>query len=277
LSRLYHATIFREKDPGQTDKIKEQYITAALPCIKRRDADALFSLLQQAVASFNAIPVRPGNFPAVGLVGEIYLKYNSFSNYDVITWLHGQAVEVIVPPIIDFMIQGLVNRQVKQQKNVMRGNLPIDLLSRAAGFMVKRYIRRIETIMANFRYYRPLHDLHDSAAQAARIIDLVNQYGEGWLISAEIAAFAQAGVGNVISVQPFGCIANHVIAKGVEKKIKQLFPGMNILFLDFDAGTSQINIYNRLHYLMKNARESLTASRPVMTTADTSHHKTIFF
>ncbi|MDR0687118.1 MAG: hypothetical protein LBF55_00330, partial [Prevotellaceae bacterium] len=82
-----------------------------------------------------------------------------------------------------------------------------------------------------------------------------HQYGEGWLIPGEISAFASEGINNVISLQPFGCIANQIISKGVEKRMKDKYPKLNLLFLDFDAGTSEVNVFNRLYFMVKAAKE----------------------
>jgi len=77
------------------------------------------------------------------------------------------------------------------------------------------------------------------------------------LIPAELASFAENKIFNAVSLQPFGCIANHVISKGIEKRIKKIYPQMNLLFLDFDGGTSEANIFNRLHFMVENAKQSL--------------------
>ncbi len=118
-------------------------------------------------------------------------------------------------------------------------------------------IRSNEKIMKNYRFYRPLYTIHEEAEKASRIIDLANQFGEGWLIPAEISGFASEGINHVVCMQPFGCIANHIIAKGVEKKIRALYPSMNLLYLDFDAGTTRVNVMNRLHFLIRNAKDEV--------------------
>jgi len=81
---------------------------------------------------------------------------------------------------------------------------------------------------------------------AGMSISMAAQFGEGWLLPAEIVSFAKEGIYNVISLQPFGCIANHIISKGIEKRIKDLYPEMNLLSLDFDSGVSDVNVMNRL-------------------------------
>jgi predicted nucleotide-binding protein (sugar kinase/HSP70/actin superfamily) len=87
-------------------------------------------------------------------------------------------------------------------------------------------------------------------------LSLNHQYGEGWLIAGEVASLAHDGVQNVLCIQPFGCIANHVIAKGVQKRLQEIYPQLNLLFLDADAGVSEVNFFNRMHFFINHARSS---------------------
>ena len=103
--------------------------------------------------------------------------------------------------------------------------------------MAKKVTAKYDKICANYTYYRPFSNLEKEAVKASDIISLAAQFGEGWLIAAETASFAENGINNTISLQPFGCIANHVISKGIEKRIKKNYPKMNLLFLPFDGGT----------------------------------------
>ncbi len=93
------------------------------------------------------------------------------------------------------------------------------------------------------------------AKLASRIINMAANFGEGWLIPAEMSALAESGVHNIISLQPFACISNHIIAKGIARKTRQIYPKLNLLFLDFDGGTSEANVFNRLHFMMENEGE----------------------
>jgi predicted nucleotide-binding protein (sugar kinase/HSP70/actin superfamily) len=108
--------------------------------------------------------------------------------------------------------------------------------------------------MQNYRDYHPHHDIRDVAAKAQEILSLNHKYGEGWLIAGEIGSFARDGVTNVLCLQPFGCIANHVIAKGVQKRLQEIYPHLNLLFLDADAGVSEVNFFNRMHFFVNHAR-----------------------
>ncbi|MFN2359088.1 MAG: hypothetical protein ABR534_15270 [Desulfotignum sp.] len=147
------------------------------------------------------------------------------------------------------MVESLVRRTHKNsRKPMVRKTTP--------GFEKKDRTKKINQRFERFRFYTPFHDIRKVADKAGRILSLVNQFGEGWLIPGEIACLAEDGINHVISVQPFGCIANHIVSKGVEKRIKTLYPDMNLLYLDFDAGTSEVNIRNRLYFMVEAVKES---------------------
>ena len=112
----------------------------------------------------------------------------------------------------------------------------------------------MEAHTKKFPYIYKVRNPHHDAQMAGKIINTNAQFGEGWRIPAEFAHFAEIGVNNVVSLQPFGCIANQVISKGIEKRARELYPSLNLLFLDFDSGMAEANIYNRLHFMLRHAR-----------------------
>ena len=113
--------------------------------------------------------------------------------------------------------------------------------------------RKLNDVMEKLRYFRPTPHIAEAASMASEIMSLNHQYGEGWLISAEVASLSRQGVNEIVCVQPFGCIANHVVGKGMEAQIKHHYPDVNMLFLDFDPGTAAVNIQNRLHFLVQSS------------------------
>lgn len=118
--------------------------------------------------------------------------------------------------------------------------------------MIERRQEKFNQAASAFRYYRPLSSIYEDAEGAKGIVSFAAQFGEGWLLPADITAFYRDGVKNVISLQPFGCIANHIISKGVEKKLHDLYPDLNLLSLDFDSGVSEVNVTNRLLLFLDN-------------------------
>ncbi len=256
LSRLYYATACRETEAGSSLQLRDRYLELSCALMEKREYRSLLPLLERAVSDFNAIAVQDEEVQAVGVVGEIYIKFNTFGQFDVINWLVKNRVEVIQPPLVHFFMQSFINTRVMKKENlqeVKSNGFLMAFLEWGAG----RYIHQFERVLSRFRHYRPVYNIQHEARLAADILSLANQYGEGWLIPGEIASFARMGVFNVICMQPFGCIANHIIGKGMEKKIKQIYPHINLLFLDFDYGTSKINVINRLHFLLQNQESSL--------------------
>lgn len=117
-------------------------------------------------------------------------------------------------------------------------------------------IEEVNKVCSSFRYYRPFGDIFHEAEQARRIISLNSLFGEGWLLPAEIMSYYDSGVENVISLQPFGCIANHIVERGIENRLKKLCPGLNLLSLDFDSGVSDVNVTNRMMLFVDNIKKT---------------------
>ncbi|MCK9274332.1 MAG: acyl-CoA dehydratase activase-related protein [Syntrophales bacterium] len=255
IARMYYKTVVRERESGIAAKIRDHYLSAAFGCIERDDTKELFKHLKKAVSSFNGSFNTNSCLPKIGIVGEIYLKYNSFSQMNAIDWIISQNVEVTVPALTDFMMQFFVNIKVNRKNFLERQNGISRLFEAFLQFKAALWIDRFEQVLQHFRCYEPPAGIFQKAGLASKIVNLSNQFGEGWLIPGEIAGFARAGIWDIVCLQPFGCIANQVVAKGIETRIMKIYPMLNLLFLDFDAGTSEVNILNRLHFMIENARQ----------------------
>jgi predicted nucleotide-binding protein (sugar kinase/HSP70/actin superfamily) len=155
---------------------------------------------------------------------------------------------------VNFFLQFFANYKINIKQNLEKPSY-LEFITDFMFKLVDRYIQKVDAVASGFKYHRPFSNIYTDAENASQTVNLAAQFGEGWLIPAEIANFSEEGVYNTVSLQPFGCIANHVISKGVEKRLKTLYPSMNLLFLDFDGGTSEVNILNRLHFMIKNAEE----------------------
>lgn len=255
LAKMYYSTVVREKHKGTTKAVLQKYQKLANDVILIKSVKEIYRLLKQAVEAFNQIETNNKQYPKIGVVGEIYVKYNSFGNNYAVDWLIEQGIEVVVPPLIEFFTHEFINFDVKKKAHLERASLS-DIYVFFIENFAKWHINRVNRILSRFKFYDPFHNIRDLSKKASNILNLANQFGEGWLIPAEIAAFAEQGINNVISLQPFGCIANQIIAKGVEKRIRDLYPDMNLLFLDFDNGTTEANMLNRLHFMVENVQES---------------------
>lgn len=256
IAQMYYSTVVRERVAGTAEKLRDGYLAALLPCVRHGRVKEMFRLLRRAAEDFDAVPVKEERVPAIGIVGEIFVKYNAFSHKNVVAWLVENGVEPILPNVTDFMIQDIVNNRINVKMNLARRSLQTWGFTLAFSLLAKSAIAKADKACSAFRRYRPFGSIEEKAEKGAKIVSLAAQFGEGWLIPAEFAMLAEHGIFNAVSLQPFGCIANHIVAKGIEKRVRRLYPQMNLLFLDFDAGTSEANVLNRLHFMVKNAEQS---------------------
>ncbi|MCP4717938.1 MAG: CoA protein activase, partial [Desulfobacteraceae bacterium] len=251
IAKMYYATAPREKTTGQSQKLREHYIQTACKSVGKNDYSKIFKLLEQAVDAFNDVGIHKKEFPKMGIVGEIYAKYNYFANQNLVHWLIKKGIEPVLPPIVDYFIQDLVNYRENIKAGIRHPKFT-DLLGLPIEWLVNAYHKKINTLFSKFKYASPFDEIKQVAQNASKILTMTNQFGEGWLIPGEIATFAEQDINHVVSLQPFGCVANHIVSKGVETRIKSVYPDMNIHHLDFDAGMSEANVRNRLHFMIEH-------------------------
>ena len=244
ISKFYYAAAVREKEAGQANYLRDLFLKKAEALILANRTKELWDYLTLAARQFTDICSKK-SFPKIGVVGEIFLKFNPFAQKNIIEWMTARGIEVVPSVLTDFFMQSFVNRKVRGETCIEKDFVP-EFIYRFAYRLVTRQIEKANKIGMNFPYFIPFKDIFDEATDAQRVISLNAQFGEGWLLPAEIISYARQGIYNVVSLQPFGCIANHIVSKGIEKKIKSLFPEINILSLDFDSGVSDVNITNRL-------------------------------
>ena len=254
MSKMYYSAVVREKVPGAARQILDKYIALGVEAVRQKKSKLMINYLSEAAKQFDEI-TETKDVPRIGIVGEIFIKYNSFGHQHVVDWLVKEGIEPVIPSLNEFFVQYFPNAKFneanyleKKRKFVAR------LLSSLGEKYLNHVAKKIDKAASAFRYYEKIVNIHEEAKRAEKITSLAAQFGEGWLIPAEFASFAEHGINAAISLQPFGCIANHVISKGIEKKVKDIYPDMNLLFLDFDGGVSEVNVLNRLHFIARAAK-----------------------
>ncbi|MDQ1266388.1 MAG: hypothetical protein QG635_1540 [Bacteroidota bacterium] len=254
ISKMYYSIAPREKNKGEAALLAEKYNKLAYKGIEESDADYLVKILKHAIEDFNNIELIREDIRRVGIVGEIYVKYNPIGNRNLVNELIERGVEPVMPPLINMFTQWFENVKYKNSLGLEKNPL-----SRALAYVLEKYYNivsaKFERAMTNFRFYTPTHSIRHIAENAEKVMNMANHYfGEGWLIAGDILSFAEDGINDVLCLQPFGCIANHIVARGVEKALKEQEPSLNILYLDIDAGVSDVNLHNRLYLLLRNMK-----------------------
>lgn len=250
LAKLYYPAAPRERIPGVARKLYDHYLNAAQPLLAKRDYRAIRQLMRDAAGAFTDISDTIKQVPVVGVVGEIYVKYNSFSNHGVVRWLMEHGVEVVPPAITGFFSTSIPNAFINREQHIRKDGLS-PWQAKFVNRLLLHYAHVYDRLCGDYPFYRPFTNIMDIWHKSRRVINSAADFGEGWFLPGEICDLADHGIHKVVSLQPFGCIANHIISKGIERRYKDLYPHLSLLFLDFDAGTSDANITNRLHFLLQ--------------------------
>lgn len=252
IAKFYYASVVREEKQGEANRLRDLYLDKAVNAIERNKSEELYSYISSAAADFNKI-CRSEDHPKTGIVGEIFLKFHPFAQKHVTEWLVAQGIEVVYPALSDFFMQGFVNMKENKKSHLENNHIP-DFIIDFFHKKVQKKLDKVNIAGKKFRYFIPFDNIFEKAEQACQVISLSAQFGEGWLIAGETAMLARQGVNHIISLQPFGCIANHIVEKGIENKLRMIYPDMNILSLDFDSSVSEVNITNRLLLFINNIK-----------------------
>ena len=245
LSRMYHSAVVREKEKGIALRLREEYMQKAIDAINDNKPGMLVKLIRSAAKDYDDA-VTDCQRKKVGIVGEIFLKFNPFAHQFIARWFIDHDIEVVPPILFPFFLQEFVNYKTNQQLNLIPSNKKTSILLRLAYSLISMERKRFNRAASEYRYFTKFSDVFDDAARISDTVSLAGQFGEGWLLPADIAAYYEEGVKNVVSLQPFGCIANQIVSKGIEKKMHQRYTDLNLLSLDFDGGVSATNVTNRL-------------------------------
>ena len=254
VAKMYHASVVREKEAGKAKALAWDYLQKGRVAISHNSPEELLGLLAEAARDFNAICVDK-ECPRTGIVGEIFLKFHAFAQKDLTNWLISKGIEVVPPLLTSFFLQSFVNFEVKKRNGITRSHVP-NFVIRQFYNIVWRKICQYNATGGEFRYFTPFTDIFHEAKKAEAVINMQAQFGEGWLLPAEIISMYESGVKNVVSVQPFGCIANQIVSKGIEHRLKKVCPELNLLSLDFDSGVSAVNVTNRLLLFTNDLQEA---------------------
>jgi predicted CoA-substrate-specific enzyme activase len=250
-----------ELEKGSCDKLHEEWLVKCRELIMAKHINwAKFKkYCREIVRDFDAIPIDENmRKPKVGLVGEILIKFAPSGNNHMVKQIEAEGAEAVVPDFIDFIQYCFYNQIFKADNYGMKkinklvgkvGIWAIDNWVRDAAF--KAYDKS--------RHFERPESIYETAALASKVVSLGNQAGEGWLLTGEMMELIHCGVNNIVCVQPFGCLPNHIVGKGPIKAVRKANPGSNIVAIDFDPGASEVNQLNRLKLMLSTAFKKLDA------------------
>ena len=198
---------------------------------------------------FSKIERAERNKPRVGIVGEIYVKYSPLANNNLEKFLLKEGCEPVVPGLMDYVLYCIIN-------NVNDGKLYgfKNTMTRVSSFLYKILIKSYRKLSKMIESYgfMGMHDFEELRKEADELINQGVKMGEGWLITAEMGALASSGTENIVCTQPFGCLPNHIVAKGMSRRVKEKYPNANIVAIDYDPSATNVNQENRLKLMIAN-------------------------
>ena len=212
-------------------------------------------MCRQIIRDFDNLDRVDVKKPRVGVVGEILVKFHPAANNDLVGLLESEGAEAVVPDLTDFLLYCFYNSNFKAEK--------LGTSSAAArmcniGITALEYMRKAaRKAFAQSKHFTPPADIRDLAKYADPLVSIGNQTGEGWFLTGEIMELIHSGVNNVVCTQPFGCLPNHIVGKGVIKEIRHQYPESNIIAVDYDPGASEVNQLNRIKLMLATAQSNL--------------------
>ena len=257
IMQLYNETKPYEATKNKTDEVTEMWLRYLEKEYEGKTIitnSKMYRYMQKIVNDFEKIQTIDIKKPKVGIVGEIYVKYCPIGNNDLEKFLISEGCEVVTPGIMDFLLYTFESTcyDIKQYGGSRVKSLIFKFLAR----YLERPRFRVNSILRNTKYRQAL-SFRKLKQLSIPFIGHGTHVGEGWLLTAEIVELIESGTTTVITTQPFGCLPNHIVARGMFKSIKQAYPYANLGSIDFDTSASPINQQNRIKLLVMNAKEKL--------------------
>ncbi|MBQ3257959.1 MAG: 2-hydroxyacyl-CoA dehydratase [Oscillospiraceae bacterium] len=212
---------------------------------------------RRIIDSFARIPMEKRPAVKVGVVGEIFVKYSPLGNNNLEQFLTDEGAEVVVPGLMDFCLYCITDG-ILDHKLYGRGYWKAQVWKVAFKYLNGKKQDMIDLLKEDGRFEAPTPFIH-TLKLAEEYLGLGAKMGEGWLLTGEMIELIESGCKNIVCTQPFGCLPNHIVGKGMMKPIKERNPDVNIVAIDYDASSSKVNQENRLKLMLSNARANLEA------------------
>ena len=199
--------------------------------------------------------MKPIKKPRVGIVGEILVKFSPSANNYLVDLLESEGAEAVMPDLLDFLLYSFYNSILSMRS---LANPRRDRFSAMTGIAFLEAIRKTasDELKASKRFDPPAN-IRDLAKYAEPIVSIGNQTGEGWFLTGEMMELIHNGAPNIVCTQPFGCLPNHIVGKGVIKELRHQHPEANIVAIDYDPGASEVNQVNRIKLMLATANKNL--------------------
>ena len=253
--KLLYQTRPYEVEKGSAQAIMDSWFERVNENVMNLNPRTYRKNIRAIVKEYDALPVRDIKKPRVGVVGEILVKYHPNANNYIVDLIEEEGGEAVVPDFMDFFMYGMHSKRFNytnlsgSHKNMVYNGIGIK--------MVEFYRKPVRRALRNSKRFKEGARIEEIAEKATNIISIGNQCGEGWLLTGEMVELIDSGVKNILCLQPFACLPNHVTGKGMIKALRNYDKDANIVAIDYDPGASNVNQLNRIKLMMANAFKNM--------------------
>ena len=255
--RVLYATRPYEAKAGSANALHEKWKAICIKSLQKRSLSmAEFNRnIRGIVHDFDELPRRNVQKPRVGIVGEILVKFSPLANNHVVELLEAEGAEAVMPDLLDFLLYCFYNSNFKADN--LGGKRSTAHLCNMGISLLEYFRRTCRRELERSTHFLPPARIQDLASMAKHYVSLGNQTGEGWFLTGEMLELIHSGTTNIICTQPFGCLPNHIVGKGVIKELRASHPEANIIAVDYDPGASEVNQLNRIKLMLSTAHKNL--------------------
>ena len=252
LMKLLLGTRPYEVEKGTSYKVYSKWQKKCYKAVSKGNLKEYKKNIKAIIDEFLNIKVKKKELPKVGIVGEILIKYHSFGNDHLIEKLEDEGVEVFLPDLMGFAKYCAYNNVIKEK--LLKTGKKTSVFSTIALNLIDLYEKPVKELLKDTKY-RSTCNIYELAKNVDGILSTGNQTGEGWFLTAEMVELIKDGVENIVCVQPFACLPNHIVGKSVIKKLRSVYSDANIVAIDYDPGASHTNQVNRIKLMLTVAKE----------------------
>ena len=227
--------------------------------------------IRNIVRDFDNLEINDAILPRVGIVGEIFVKFHPGANNFIVDVVENEGAEAVMPDLTGFFLYCAYNENFKHR--YLSGKMISKVVNNIAISGIELYRKVMMKELRNSKRFFPPHTIQELASGASKILSLGNQTGEGWFLTAEMIELIESGINNIICVQPFACLPNHISGKGMIKEVRRIYPEANIIAVDYDPGASEVNQLNRIKLMLSNAFKNMNLKTAVQNIERTDLEK----
>ena len=249
-----------EKVPGSVNALHEKWKNI---CIRQLTKDKVTMRefnknIRSIVKEFDEIELLDIKKPRVGIVGEILVKFMPAANNYLVDLLEAEGAEAVMPDLMGFLLYCAENANFK--KDYLGASKKSAFINNSVIKLLEWFRKGAKQALKESKRFTPPATIQETANLAKDLVSLGNQTGEGWLLTGEMIELIHTGAGNIVCCQPFACLPNHIVGKGVIKELRAAFPEANIIAVDYDPGASEVNQLNRIKLMLATANKNLEKS-----------------